>query len=185
MKDYRQNLFKTRKVLCTGNPDRPYTIASAVRELYHNSTFIHKENGYDLTNIEEILKHKLCELFKSHNTFINASYIGPYVQTNLLTLCHESVKICDVFNVGSTHEYDMIGTELYKESKLDLRKKSLELNSYRFKTCHVIVGTIKKTDKVDQSNWIDINEICSIIHWVTKQRFNVPIISLDQPKGPW
>jgi hypothetical protein len=185
MIDYRIKMFNPRTVLCTGNPDKPYTIASAVKEMYPAATFIHKSNGYDLTNLDEGATMKLIELFKNHNTFINASYIGPKIQSNLLTLCKESVKICDVFNIGSTHEYDNLGSVSYSSSKLDLRNKSLEYNSYRFKTCHIVVGGIKKSGEPDKANWIDINEICSIIDWVTKQRFNVPIISLDQPKQPW
>jgi hypothetical protein len=125
-------------------------------------------------------------LFKGHNTFINASYIEPYAQSNLLEACNQSLKFCDVFNIGSTHEYDNLGSEIYKLSKLDLRNKSLNLNTYRFKTCHIIVGGIKK-DSTDytKDNWIDPKEICDLIVWVTKQRFSVPIISLDQPKQSW
>ena len=185
MQDYRHKFFTKRKVLCTGNPDRPFTIASAVREQYPDATFIHKTNGYDLSNIDDELSKKLAELFKSHNTFVNASFVAPFVQNKLLTLCNESVKICDVFNIGSTHEYDNLGTLTYKDSKLDLRNKSLEYNSYRFKTCHVIVGRIKTSAETENAKMIDVKEICSIIDWVTKQRFNVPIISLDQPKQAW
>lgn len=185
MQDYRSKFFNQRRVLCTGNPDKPFTIASAVKESYPNSTFIHKSNGFDLTNLDEDTTCRLTELFKSHNTFINASYIGYMIQSNLLTLCKNSIKICDVFNIGSTHEYDNLGPSEYKESKLDLRNKSLEYNSYRFKTCHLIVGGIKTSDDPTMSNYIDTKEICSIIDWVTKQRFWVPIISLDQPKEPW
>lgn len=186
MHDYRKKLFdKERKVICTGNPNRPFTIASEVKKFFPNATFIHRQNGFDLANVDDDTVNNLSNIFKSHNTFINASYIGPFVQSRLLNVCFESTKICDVFNIGSTHEYDMLGTPIYKDSKLDLREKSLKLNSYRFKTCHIIVGSIKKSEEKEKEHYIDSKEICNIIQFVMNQRFNVPIISLDQPKEPW
>ena len=185
MQDYRNIFFKQQKILCTGNPDKIGTIASGVREHFSDCTFIHKSNGYDLANLDVDTTNRLVELFKTHNTFINASFISGFVQSNLLTLCNKSAKIIDVFNIGSTHEYDNLGNELYTRSKLDLRNKSLEYNSYRFKTCHIIVGWIKKNNDPIMENWIDVKEICNIITWVSKQRFNVPIISIDQPKHAW
>lgn len=186
MHDYRKKLFdKGRKVVCTGNPNRPFTIASEVKNFFPNATFIHRQNGFDLSNLDNDTVSNLTSVFKNHNTFINASYIGPFIQSRLLELCHESIKICDVFNIGSTNEYDMLGDPIYRNSKLDLREKSLKLNSYRFKTCHIIVGSIKKSEEKEKEHYIDLIEICNILKFVMNQRFSVPIISLDQPKEPW
>jgi hypothetical protein len=185
MDNFRQKLFQKRKVICTGNPDRLGTIASAVKQKFPDATFISKSLGYDLSNINLNNIEDISKVFKEHNTFINASYIEPYAQSKLLDVCNQNLKFCDVFNIGSTHEYDNLGTEIYKLSKLDLRNKSLCLNTYRFKTSHIIVGGIKKYNDSSTDNWIDPNEICDIIVWITQQRFSVPIISLDQPKQVW
>jgi len=185
MNNLRQKIFQKRKVICTGNPDRLGTIASAVKQKFPDATFISKSAGYDLSDIDQNLIHRLTNTFKNHNTFVNASYIAPYAQSKLLEICNQSLKFCDVFNIGSTHEYDNLGHEEYRLSKLDLRNKSLELNTYRFRTSHIIVGGINKYNDPSTDNWIDPEEICELVVWITNQRFGVPIISIDQPKQAW
>ena len=49
----RNRVMQDRKVLCTGNPNRKGTIASGVREVWPNATFIHLSNGYDFWNLSE------------------------------------------------------------------------------------------------------------------------------------
>lgn len=183
MDTLRHRVMSTRTVICTGNPDAPYSIASGVKKLYPNATFIHKSNGYDLT--DESQYDTISALFKKHNTFINASYVSPYTQTKLLELYNRSVKFADVFNIGSAYEYMDGGDDVYRQSKLNLREVSLNLNTFRFKTCHVIVGGIKQSDAEEFSKWLDVDEICQVIDWVTNQRFGVPIISMEQPKKSW
>jgi hypothetical protein len=185
MNDYRHKFMNPRRVLCTGNPNKPFTIASAVIKYYPNATFIHQSNGFDLVVMNQDTQLRVKQLFKTHNTFINASYIAPGVQSNLLQLCNDSAKICDVFNIGSTHEYDGLGASDYTESKINLRNKSLQLNSYRFKTCHIVVGGIKMSDDPKYERFIELDEICNLIEWTMKQRCGVPIVSIDQPKQPW
>ena len=46
------------------------------------------------------------------------------------------------FNIGTTHEYDGLGSDSYKKNKLELRDKSLELNSFRLQTCHIVMGGV-------------------------------------------
>jgi hypothetical protein len=184
--EIRHRLMADRKVLCTGNPNDLSTLASGFKKIFPNITFIHQSAGWDLTDQSDSAKSKLITLFSQHNTFINASYIAPGIQTNLLTLCHQSVKHCDVFNIGSTHEYDGLGSAEYQKSKLSLQAKSLQLNTYRFQTHHIIVGKIhKKLDLDDSDNAIAIDTICSIIPWIIQQPFKVPLICIDQPKLPW
>ena len=174
--------MENRKVVCTGNPDKPFTLASGFKKLFPNATFIHSTAGWDLTDKSQVAQEKLKDLFAHHNTFINASYIGPYIQSYLLDVCNQSVKHCDVFNIGSTHEYDNFGTLEYKQSKLDLRNKSLELNTYRFQTHHIILGDI---DNGLIQNYLEITTICQMIPWILDQKFKIPLIAINQPDAPW
>jgi len=174
----REKLMSNRKVICTGNPNNPATLASGIQKLFPTATFIHLSNGWDLRDQSADMQDRLKKLFSGHNTFINASFIAPYVQSFLLDMCNQSVKFCDVFNIGSTHEYDNLGPDNYKKSKIDLRNKSLELNTYRFQTHHVILGKIGGVG-------LDIATICNIIPWIINQPFKVPLICIDQPKIPW
>lgn len=181
--DLRKQLMSDRKVLCTGNPNTPSNLAFGIKKIFPNTTFVHKSNGWDLT--DPGLEQRLKILFRQHNTFINASYIDSFVQSRLLELCQESAKYCDVFNIGSTHEYDGLGSVEYQNSKIDLRTKSLKFNTYRFKTHHIIVGGINKHQDPAVKDWLSIDEVCNIIPWIIEQRFSIPIICLDQPKQPW
>lgn len=182
LEQLRTRYMSERKVICTGNPDQEFTIASAVKKHWPNATFLSRSTGYDLTNINA---DQLSTLFKTHNTFINASYINDGVQSQLLELCNQSAKFYDVFNIGSTHEYDNLGLEAYKQSKVDLREKSLALHTYRFQTCHMVVGGIKRSHESQYSRFLDVDEICEVMQWVLAQRFWVPIISMTQPKQAW
>jgi hypothetical protein len=185
MSDLRKKLMATRRVICTGNPDNPSTLASGVKKIFPDATFIHQSNGWDLSDQSDQAQQKLKDIFVQHNTFINASYIGPGIQSYLLELCNQSVKYCDVFNIGSTHEYDGLGPPQYQQSKLDLRIKSLKLNSYRFQTHHIVLGGIKMQSKPETQSWLDISTICQIIPWMLDQPFEIPLIAIDQPKAPW
>lgn len=178
----RNHSMETRKVLCTGNPNREGTIASGVKEIWPDATFIHLSQGYDFLNLGDKRK-EVEQLFKTHNTFINASYVKG-VQTKLLEMCSKNMTVGDVFNIGSTHEYDNIGPEQYKEGKLALRKLSLELNSFRLQTCHIIMGGIN-TGTPETEDWIKPKKIAEMIKWITEQDIKIPIIGIDQPKQPW
>jgi hypothetical protein len=184
-KNLRDKLMQTRHVVCTGDPDNEYNLAHGIKKIFPDATFIHKSAGWDLMDTSIDAVDKLKNLFAHSNTFINASYIGHFAQSRLLELYHQTVKYADVFNIGSTHEYDGLGPKEYCDSKLDLRKKSLELNSYRFRTHHIIVGGIQKNSSDDQLNWLTVDEICAIIPWILSQRFSVPITAIDHPKSPW
>ena len=178
----RNKVMENRKVLCTGNPDKISTIASGIKQVWPNATFIHLSKGYDFYKLGEN-EDNLKMLFKTHNTFINASYVNG-VQKSLLEMCSKYMTIGDVFNIGSTHEYDGLGSENYKRNKIELREKSLELNSFRFQTCHIVMGGID-TGLPETTNWIKPNKIAEVISWITKQKFKIPIIGIDQPKQPW
>lgn len=181
----RQQAMAHRRVLCTGNPDDPTTLASGVRKLYPDATFIHRSTGWDLTDMSDAAVERLKAIFAQHNTFINASYIAPGVQQKLLEICSQSVKFCDVVNIGSTNEYDGLGSAEYSQSKISLRECSLKLNTFRFKTHHIVLGGINKTQDPTTADWLTIDTICSTIPWILAQPFNVPILAVDQFKAPW
>lgn len=181
----RETLMATRRVVCTGNPNNPNTLAHGVKKIFPTATFIHASAGWDLTDQSEPAQKKLKQLFSRHNTFINASYIAPYVQSFLLDVCNQSVKFCDVFNIGSTHEYDGVGLVEYQQSKLDLRNKSLQLNSHRFQTHHIISGGINLSTNPESADYLNIDDICNLVPWIIKQPFKIPLICIDHPKHPW
>jgi len=181
--EVRNQLMKNRKVLCTGNPNKKGTIASGVKEIWPDTTFIHLSNGFDLKDISSA-EDKLKKLFKTHNTFINASYLGG-MQIKLLELCHQHMPIGEVYNIGSTHEYDGLSPEeAYGHNKRQLREISLKLNTFRFQTTHIVMGGID-TGKSHTEGWIKPIKIAEMIKWVTEQDIKIPIIGIDQPKQPW
>ena len=181
----RDKLMNHRRVLCTGNPDYPNSLAQGFKKIFPSATFIHKSAGWDLTDESAEALQRLALLFKTHNTFINASYIAPMVQSKLLELCNQSVKFCDVFNIGSTHEFDGLGDKVYTESKLDLQKKSLSLHTYRFNTHHILLGSIKQDNTTEHRRSLDIDTVCNIVPWILSQNFDVPIICVSQFKQSW
>tara|TARA_B100000424_G_C22849404_1_gene453019 strand:+ start:127 stop:699 length:573 start_codon:yes stop_codon:yes gene_type:complete len=179
----RNRVMEKRKILCTGNPNKIGTIASGVKELWPDATFIHRSNGYDFWNLGDKLE-ELKGLFKNHNTFINASYVDG-VQTKLLDICNLNMIVGDVFNIGSTNEYDNLSSEIYKNHKLALRELSLKLNTYRFQTCHIVMGGID-TGIEERKDWIKPKKIAEVIKWIMEQEtFKIPIMGIDQPKQPW
>jgi hypothetical protein len=180
--ELRQKLMSNRKVICTGNPDNSFTIAHGIRKLYPDATFLHRSNGWNLTDTS--LESNIKQQFAGHNTFINASYIGPGVQCRLLELCNQSVKFCDVINIGSTHEYDKLESTCYQESKLNLRNLSLSLNTFRFKTCHLILGHLNTSIEA-HARQIKIDTVCNTISWIFEQSFDVTMMSIDSKKAPW
>jgi hypothetical protein len=183
--DQRKKLMSNRRVVCTGNPEKPGTLASGFVKIFPDAIFLCRSTGWDLTVIDDACNTRLQNVFSECNTFLNCSYIAPGVQTTLLELCNNSVKICDVVNIGSTHEYDELGTDIVVESKTSLRNKSLQLNSFRFNTCHFILGGIKNDSSELKSNWLDIDLICNTITETWNNPYLVPITSMDQHKEPW
>lgn len=183
----RDQYFSQRKVICTGNPDAENTIASGIKRIFPDATFLCRSTGWDLLNLDSDKIQQLKDQFKQHNTFINASYIAPGVQLNLLKICHQSTRYYEVVNIGSTHEYDGLGQQSYQQSKISLREASLALNTFRFETHHMIVGGIKKKDTTETQHWITIDEICQNIVWIMDhdRRLRIPMMVIDQPKQPW
>lgn len=181
----RRKLMSNRKVICTGNPDREGTLAQGFRKLFPDALFLCRGNGWDLTDHSDRNLDNLRQAFKGHNTFLNCSYIEPGVQEKLLDVCHDSLKFCDVVNIGSTHEFDGLGSIDYRDSKIRLRNKSLEYNSFRFSTCHFILGGIRRNDNYNKELWLEVDKICEMVTWIWQQEFRVPIMAMDSQKEPW
>ena len=171
MQELREIIMSKRMILCTGNPDKEGSIASGVREVFPNTTFVYRSNGYDLTKVS------IKDIMKKHNCFINTAYIEHGMQLKLLNDYFESVKIGEVFNVGSTAEYDHLGGDAeYVSNKLKLRDRSLELNNYRINSTHIVLGSKDKITPI---------RIANFIKWITEQEMKFPIIGFDYPKQAW
>lgn len=181
----RAKLMLNRRVICTGNPDRVGTLAHGFRKIFPEAVFLCTSTGYDLNDHSQSMIDRLQKAFTGCNTFLNCSYIAPGVQPWLLQVCHDSLKFCDVVNIGSTHEYDGLGHQSYQRSKLDLRALSLRLDTFRFRTYHVILGGIKNDNTEVKKNWLDIDLICHEIVSLWTKPYHQPIVSMDQNKAPW
>jgi len=175
----RDKFFSTRTVICTGNPNKNTTIASGVKKIWPDATFLCRSTGWDLESCSEF---DLAEEFKRHNTFINASNIKPGVQKKLLDICHNNCRFFDVVNIGSMYELRDERKDQYTISKIELKNTSLAYNSFRFQTTHIILGGIQ----CDQHpEWLTPDEIASSIQWTLSQRYKIPIVSITQPLAPW
>jgi len=177
--------MSSRRVVCTGNPNRPGTLAGGFQKLFPDAVFLCRSTGWDLQTLDPSQIQRLHDVFSACNTFLNCSYIAAGIQNSLLDICHKSTKHCDVVNIGSTHEYDGLGRQDYRDSKSRLRDASLSLNSFRFRTCHFILGGIKNDDSDLKKNWLDIDLICEEIVRIWTLPYLVPLTSLDQHKKPW
>lgn len=181
----RNKLMSTRSIICTGNPNKFGTLAHGLKKIFPLASFIHQSNGWDLTDMTNDAVKRLETIFKKHNTFINASYIAPDVQSNLLDICNQSVKIYDVVNIGSTHEFDGGGHPDYVISKINLREQSLKLNTYRFRTHHLIVGGIQTDNSLEKQDLLPIAEICNMIQYIWSQTVSIPLMCIQSQKSPW
>lgn len=143
------------KIICTGNPDKDFTIAHSIKKYFPDTTFVHRSNGFDLTTNDGKLLFE--QLLKEHNVFINSSYIDHGIQEQLLCIARNTWNAGHVFNIGSTIEYQTFKTNdtLYLESKLNLRNKSIELCRLDFKTTHIIISGFKNNDPIAKTiQWI-------------------------------
>lgn len=181
----RTRMMADRKIICTGNPYRNGTLAHGFKKLFPNAVFLCRSTGWNLDNMNPVDLDRLRSVFQGCNTFLNCSYIKPGIQETLLDLCHDTLKFCDVINIGSTHEYDGSGDPEYRDSKINLRNKSLLLDSFRFSTCHLILGKLQNNDTSKNETVLDIDQVCKTIIWIWQQPFHVPIMTIDQKKAAW
>ena len=173
-----------QRVLCTGNPQDPATIASGIKELFPTADFASRTTGYDLTFTKPGSKEYFCNNLKKYNILINASYIAPGVQQHILQIANETWRHGHVVNIGSTAEYDINAypNREYAADKLALRDLSLRLFSYRFRTTHIVLGGICSTEHPD---WLKPTVIAETVSWAVNSPVDVPIVGIQQEFEPW
>lgn len=182
LRELRKMVMREPRILCTGNPDKEYTIAAGVRSVFPSADFISLSSGYDLINDLESFRRKI----KDYNIFINASRLGNGAQLQLLNAAAEEWKYGHVINIGSSSEnhLETYPDRQYAEHKLALRKRSLELNTYRFRTTHIVLGGLRD-NTVERSGWLDSQQVAEAIRWILNSDFTVPIIGVEPEKDPW
>jgi hypothetical protein len=175
-----------KRILCTGNPDNPNTIAYGIRQVFPTAEFASTATGYDLTfnttGSEDFFKEQL----KRYNVLINASYIGLGVQKRILEITNQTWKHGHVVNIGSSSEYDPDNyvNPAYAYDKIALRNLSLKLFSYRFRTTHIVLGGIKN-DLPERANWMLPVTIAENIAWAINNTVDIPILGIQQEFDPW
>lgn len=184
LKQLRNRALSTPKILCTGNPDRLGTIAAGVRELFPSAEFVSLSAGYDLSFRTPGSLELFQERIKSYNILINSSFIENGAQEQILSATHAVWRHGHVINVGSTSESDPdnYSRPEYARAKLALRRKSLSLYTYRFRTTHIVLGGIQNEQHPD---WLSPVRIAGVIKWILEADFDVPIIGVEPEKDPW
>lgn len=170
------------RIICTGNPDKAYTFAHSVKKHFPNVKFIHKSNGYDLQTEHGL--NLFRETISEFNVFLNCSYVDIGVQEVLLKITKNSWKTGHVFNMGSITEYTDISTQTdpsYTNSKISLKKTSLHLGYYDFKTTYMILSGFRDIE-VESDRRMEPDRIIEIIKWLLNtDEFIVPIIGVVGP----
>lgn len=171
---------KYLKILCTGNPDH-ITVARSVKKYFPTAEFACRQTGYDLrmwdTKSEDFFKKNIMK----YNVLINSSFISLGAQLKILNLTADLWETGYIINIGSTSEYAGRDSKfgMYSIDKKSLRERSLQLNSKKLKTTHIISGGLND-GKIEHQNWLDIDNIALTIKWILKQPFSVPIIGIEE-----
>lgn len=175
------------KILCTGNPKK-FTLAWAARQKWKVVDTISLTNGWDLTSAVSINDFRFK--ISNYDVFINSSYIAVGVQKRLLEITVEEWMKSDIkghiFNIGTTLEWnDMHGRNDYIQSKIDLRKKSLEFNDKTgitgIRCSYLILGGVNDL-RIENRDYVDPNHIMDIIEWIMAVTVRVGMMQIDSPK---
>jgi hypothetical protein len=164
------------KILCTGNPNVP-GIAYYIKEIFPDTIFISRSNGFDLLTNQGLDKFK--NVIKNYNIFINHSQLIPTGQVKLLKIVHDSWSNGHVINIGSVLEFEKwkwIDIDSARE-KIKLKELSLELNSENFKTSHIIIGGLRSTD--NDTMRLDPKEVAESIKWILERGIHIPLLYID------
>lgn len=110
------------KILITGNPEKG--LAASLFKIYPDATFVSRTNGYDLTTKDGY--HKLIEIIKDYDVFINSSALWKFHQTLVLEYvykkCVELEHDIHIINIGSTTDRVKKATSwIYNAEKKALR----------------------------------------------------------------
>lgn len=170
------------KILCTGNPDN-FTIARFVKEVFPDTVFISRSNGYNLDMTDDINEQLFREKIQDFNVFINSSWINGNQQKLLEIVQQEwqNKKNCFVINIGSNAEFDgdNFFDKNYAQKKLALREYSLSVNNKDFRTTHIILGGLQDSIDTQDDYKIKLNEVVSIIKWILSCNVRIPLISVE------
>lgn len=163
------------KILCTGNPTDG--IAKSLQQIYPDTMFISRSNGYDFTTEDGIEKFKA--LLPEYNVFINHSQLVGDLQRQLLTFASQEWAAGHVINIGSVMEFkkwEWIEPAAAEEKRL-LRDLSLELSSEHFKTTHLIVGGLQSCN--NDPLRIHTDRVAETIKWILENENHVPLMYVD------
>lgn len=163
------------KILCTGNPQGG--IAKSLQNLYPDTTFISRSNGYDFTTQDGVDKFKM--LIPEYNVFINHSQLEGHLQRQLLTFASQAWTHGHVVNIGSVLEFKKweFIEPLAADEKRKLRDLSLELSTEFFKTTHLIVGGLQSCN--DDPLRIHTDRVADTIKWVLENENHIPLLYVD------
>jgi hypothetical protein len=177
LKQLRDRFMTEHRILCTGNPDREFTIASGIRKVFPQANFISLSGGWDLSG--DLTEFQ--NLIPQYNVFINASRIENGCQLRLLNAAAEKLKYGHLFNVGSCTEYGSRSSD-YSAAKLALHRRSIELYTYRLRTTHIVLGGLE--DDL-HPEWMPAERVANTIKWILQADFDVPVIGIEPEKDPW
>lgn len=168
------------KILCTGNPSK-VGLPQSIQLLYPNAEFLSRTTGYDfLENVNES-EIKFRQKLKEFNVFINYSWIDHGVQQRLLQIVAEEWTSGHIINIGSINEHCEILKKTepeYTDTKLKLRKTSIDLNNENLKTTHIVVGAFWRVNTIYKT--MNPIYIANTIKWILEQDFEIPIIGVQQ-----
>jgi NADP-dependent 3-hydroxy acid dehydrogenase YdfG len=168
------------KILCTGNPS-DVGLPQSIQLLYPDAEFLSRTTGYNFLENTNDAELKFRQKLKEFNVFVNYSWIDHGVQQRLLQIVAEEWTRGHVINIGSINENcDVLKkTEPeYTDTKLKLRKTSIDLNNEHLKTTHIVVGAFWRADTIYKT--MDPIYIANTIKWVLEQDFEIPIIGIQQ-----
>jgi hypothetical protein len=168
------------KILCTGNPN-DYTIARAVKQIFPEANFASRATGFDLRLQNLSDETHFRKVIKQYNVFINSSYIESGVQRKLLEIVDEEWDLGNIFNIGSTAEYEGKNFQFaeYAAEKRYLRDISLAKNNFEFKTTHMTIAGFNDNHP-DHATWLDPLKVAQAIKLILDSNINIPIIVIEK-----
>jgi hypothetical protein len=174
------------KILCTGNVNKR-TIAWAATNHWPHTDTVSLSAGYDFLSDEGLEKFK--SMIAKYNIFINSSYIATGVQSKLLDLTVQKWMELDInghiFNLGTTLEWDNLNNNEYIESKLNLRKKSLEYNKETgitgVKSTYLILGGVDNGEP-ENKDFVPPDTIIKMIDYILTFPGRIGFVQLDAKK---
>ncbi len=177
------------KIFCTGNPSKP-GIAHEVKKKWPASQFASLSNGFDFKKWTAESTDRFDSILVGNQIFINNIFISPGVQEFLLD------RVCKIwmerdikghiFTIGTTLEWSPdYSHTAYVKSKLQSRRKSLELNNCSgitgIKSTYIIVGGIDN-GRDESTDLVSPKDILSVCEWTWNNNNRIPLLQIDSSK---